>query len=79
MNNVAEGFGRFNDKEFIRFLDFAQSSGLEVRSMAYVLIDRKYITNEQFEVLLEKANKQVSLTNGLIRYLRSKRPTAASH
>ena len=72
MNNVAEGFGRFSKKEFVRFLDIAQSSALEVRSMAYVLLDRKYITEEEFTKLYEKATKVASLANGLIRYLVSK-------
>jgi len=72
MNNVAEGFGRFTNVEFIRFLGIAQSSALEVRSMAYVLLDRKYITPNQFDALCEKANKVVSLNNGFVRYLKTK-------
>lgn len=75
MNNVAEGFGRFTNVEFIRFLGIAQSSALEVRSMAYVLLDRKYITPVQFETLCEKTNKVVSLNNGFIRYLKTKDKT----
>ena len=72
MNNVAEGFGRFSKIEFVRFLGIAQSSALEVRSMSYVLLDRKYITQEEFEALYEKTNKVVSLNNGFIRYLKTK-------
>jgi four helix bundle protein len=70
MNNVAEGFGRFSKIEFIRFLGIAQSSALEVRSMAYVLLDRKYITQPEFDALHEKASKVASLNNGFIRYLK---------
>lgn len=33
MNNIAEGFGKFSNQEFIRYLDIAQSSALEVKSM----------------------------------------------
>ena len=72
MNNVAEVFGRFSKIEFVRFLGIAQSSALEVRSMSYVLLDRKYITQEEFEALYEKTNKVVSLNNGFIRYLKTK-------
>ncbi len=32
MSNIAEGFGRKNDGDFIRFLDFARASATEVRS-----------------------------------------------
>ena len=72
MNNVAEGFGRYSATEFVRFLNIAQSSALEVRSMAYILIDRKYITQEEFAVLDEKTNKVINLNNGFIRYLITK-------
>ena len=72
MNNVAEGFGRFSKIEFVRFLGIAQSSALEVRSMAYILLDRKYITQQEFDTLHEKANKVINLNNGFIRYLKTK-------
>ena len=72
MNNIAEGFGRYTPKEFIRFLEISHSSAFEVRSMSYILLDRKYINEEQFKQLTEKTNKHISLTIGLIRYLNTK-------
>ena len=42
MNNIAEGFGRFSKKDFIRFLDISQSSASEVQSILYVLLDLEY-------------------------------------
>ncbi len=72
MNNVAEGFGRYSANEFVRFLNIAQSSALEVRSMAYILLDRKYITQSEFDLLYEKTNLVSKLNNGFIRYLISK-------
>lgn len=72
MNNVAEGFGRSSDKEFIRFLEIAQSSAMEVRSITYVLSDLKYLDDNQINSIRENAEKTKSLTLGLIRYLRSK-------
>ena len=44
MNNIAEGFGKFSNKEFIRYLDISQSSVLEVKSMLYVLLDMNYLS-----------------------------------
>jgi len=67
--NIAEGFGRYSKKEFIRFLEISQASGLEVRSLSYVLIDRKYISDKEFEELQLKTNKVINLVNGFIRYL----------
>ena len=70
-----EGFGRFSKVEFVRFLGIAQSSALEVRSMTYVLLDRKYVTQQEFDSLYEKSNKVINLNNGFIRYLKAKDKT----
>jgi four helix bundle protein len=72
MNNIAEGFGRFSNREFIRFLNISQSSALEVKSILYVLFDVGYLTEPKvFELqqLTDDARNQVL---GLIRYLKSK-------
>lgn len=69
VNNAAEGFGRYSDNEFVRFLNIAQSSALEVRSLSYVLFDRKYITQTEFDRLYELTDKVINLNNGFIRCL----------
>ncbi len=72
MNNIAEGFGRFSEADFIRFLDYAQSSALEVQSMTYVLQDIEYVTEKQALLTRELAEQTKALTLGLIIYLRKK-------
>lgn len=72
MNNIAEGFGRFSDKEFIRFLGIAQSSAQEVMSMTYVLFDLNYINHQDMIKLQEKTDKSKMLILGLIKYLKNK-------
>merc|ERR1711991_1243347 len=47
MNNIAEGFARFNKKDFMRFLDYAQSSASEVKSMTYVIEDLEIISENE--------------------------------
>jgi len=47
MNNIAEGFERKGDKEFIRFLNIAIGSCGEVRSMLYLASDLGYLTTEK--------------------------------
>jgi four helix bundle protein len=74
MNNIAEGFGRFSEADFIRFLDYSQSSALEVQSMTYVLEDIEYVTKQHAELLREQAEQTKALTLGLILYLRKKTP-----
>jgi len=51
MNNIAEGFGKFGNKEFIRYLDISQSSVLEVKSMLYVLLDMNYLSEASLNEL----------------------------
>jgi four helix bundle protein len=72
MNNIAEGFGRFSQKEFIRFLDFSKSSALEVESMLYVLEDLEYISNDKLELLRTKTKDAKALTLAMIRYLNTR-------
>jgi four helix bundle protein len=73
MNNIAEGFGRGSNKEFIRFLEIAQSSAMEVKSMTYVLKDLNYLSEDRIAEIGKKAEETKSITLGLIRYLRNKK------
>ncbi|MEM1406967.1 MAG: four helix bundle protein [Bacteroidota bacterium] len=72
MNNIAEGFGRFSDKEFIRFLGIASSSAQEVKSMSYILLDLKYINDQEFDDLNSSIDSTKNMILGLIKYLRTK-------
>lgn len=78
MNNIAEGFGRFSKKEFVRFLDISQSSGAEVKSMIYVLEDLEYFDVNTINDLHKKVDKARNLTLGLLKYLDGKLKTKAS-
>jgi four helix bundle protein len=46
MSNIAEGFRRMSDKEFIRFLEISTSSADEVNSITYAAEDQGYWTEE---------------------------------
>lgn len=70
MSNIAEGFSRFSDREFVRFLDIAQSSCEEVKSLLYVAEDLEYINQEEFGLAYSKASDVRFLCLAFVRYLR---------
>jgi len=72
MANVAEGFVRRSDREFIQFLFIAMSSAAEVQSHLYVALDQGYIDQEHFSIIYEQADKTARMISGLIKYLRTK-------
>ncbi len=70
MNNIAEGFGRFNKKDFINFLNYSQSSANEVISLAYCLEDIEYITPDQAIDIRKKAEESRNQTLALIKHIK---------
>lgn len=73
MFNIAEGFERGSNTEFIQFLYISKGSAGEARTQLYVALDQKYITPEEFKkglLLCKDASSQLS---GLIDYLKGSR------
>jgi len=69
MSNIAEGFGRGGNKEFIQFLSTAKGSASEVEAQLYVALDAEYITKDQFQQLYGLAQSSGKMIGGFIRYL----------
>lgn len=75
MTNIAEGFARYHRGDFIRFLDIAQSSAVEVKSLLYVALDQEDASSERIERLQEQADTTKAITLGLLRYVDKSRST----
>ena len=70
MNNIAEGFERNNNKEYIKFLGYSKGSAGEVRSMLYVATDLGYISQDKFNMHYQMAINIITQISNFIKYLK---------
>jgi len=70
ISNIAEGFSRQTDQEFIQFLHIAKGSTSEVQSQLYIALDLGYISQEEFSKLYNQADEVARLVTGFIKYLK---------
>jgi four helix bundle protein len=70
MGNIAEGFDRGGDKEFVQFLSVSKGSCGEVKSHLYVALDQQYVTAAEFTNLYGQADEVGKLLSGFMDYLR---------
>jgi len=68
-SNIAEGYERNTDREFIQFLYIAKASAGEVRSQLYLALDLNYISEIEFEELFRNVSDISKLISGFIKYL----------
>lgn len=70
MLNIAEGFARKTNKEFIQFLVIAHGSAAEVQAALYVAFDQEYLSETEFNKLYALTEESSKMILGFINYLR---------
>ena len=69
LSNIAEGFERGGNKEFLQFLAIAKGSCGEVRAQLYVALDQNYIDEKQFVLMTDKLVETNRMISGFMKYL----------
>jgi four helix bundle protein len=67
MSNIAEGFGRGTQEEFITFLGYALGSLMETQSHLCAAYDRKYLAKDEFAAFYNEGNELRQMIIGFIR------------
>ncbi|MGB5942469.1 MAG: four helix bundle protein [Leeuwenhoekiella sp.] len=70
MDNIAEGFGRGGNKEFINFLGFAKGSCCETKSQFIRCFDREHINKAEYMRLSTKSQNLIDQLGKFSNYLK---------
>jgi len=79
LSNIAEGFERGSNKEFIQFLYIAKGSLGELRCQVYLAYDNRFIDEEEFFILIKDCLDLSTKISNFIRYLRNSKITKSRH
>jgi len=76
-SNVAEGYERNSNKEFIRFLNIAKGSGGELQTQLYISRKLDFIRKVDFDRLVKESKEISAMLHGLSRAVAKRIPKKA--
>ena len=68
--HIVEGYGRYTDKDFARFLDNSLGSVNETDYCCYSASELKYITRQEYEIINQLINEVRVMPIAFLKYLR---------
>ncbi len=75
-SNIAEGKGRYSQKEFVQFLYWSRGSLAEIETQLYIAHVLCYLETKTFERIQSEAVELGRILNGLIKSLQGERRSA---
>lgn len=73
VSNIAEGFERESNNQFIYFLVIAKGSAGELRTQLYIARSQNYITETEFKKLNDMVLEVSKTISGFVSYLRTRK------
>ena len=77
VSNIAEGFERRSNGQFMQFLHIANGSAGEVRAQLYIALDLGYISQKQFQDVFDDIVRIGKMLTSLTRHLRTAHPPSS--
>lgn len=76
MANIAEGYARGGNKEFVQFMFISKASASELQSHLYLSLDLIYISQDNFNTIYEQLDKVQRKLSSFIKVLRNNSKSA---
>src|SRR3989338_2014985 len=70
MSNIAEGFSKNSNKDFVRFLFISKGSIAEVQSLLCVALDLDYVDKELYNIIYKQSDLTAKYISKFISYLK---------
>ncbi len=71
-SNIAEGYSRYSNREFTRFLEIAIGSLAEMQTQLLISLNLDYLPNNDYIILTESGREIERMLSSLIRKLKAK-------